>query len=149
MDTIVLLRYLHVIGATVLLGTGVGIAFFMLMAHRTGDPRLIAHVAATVVIADAIFTATAVIAQPVTGVFLANAMGWNLTEGWIVTSHRSVHRDGTVLATRRVDPDANAAPRRKCRPLSRAALHRFTTACFAFGSPAGSRPSRPSWPSSG
>lgn len=86
METIVLLRYLHIIGATVLLGTGAGIAFFMLMAHRTGDPRVIAHVASTVVIADAIFTATAVIAQPVTGLLLAKAMGWKLTEGWIVAS---------------------------------------------------------------
>ena len=59
------LRWLHVIGATVLLGTGAGIAFFMVMAHRTGDPHLIAHTAGTVVIADWIFTATAVAAQPV------------------------------------------------------------------------------------
>lgn len=29
-----LLKYLHVIGATVLLGTGAGIAFFMLLAHH-------------------------------------------------------------------------------------------------------------------
>ena len=34
-----LLRWLYVIGATVLLGTGSGIAFFMWMAHRTGDAR--------------------------------------------------------------------------------------------------------------
>jgi len=26
-------KYLHVLGATVILGTGTGIAFFMLMAH--------------------------------------------------------------------------------------------------------------------
>ena len=39
-----LLRLVHVIGATVLFGTGAGIAFFMVMAHRTGDPKLIAHV---------------------------------------------------------------------------------------------------------
>ena len=57
------LRWMHVIGAAVLLGTGTGIAFFMMMAHRTRDPRLIAHVAGTVVIADMLFTATAVIAQ--------------------------------------------------------------------------------------
>ncbi len=62
-----LLRLLHVIGATVLFGTGAGIAFFMVMAHRTRDPKLIAHVAETVVIADTVFTATAVILQPVTG----------------------------------------------------------------------------------
>ncbi|WP_168597003.1 DUF2269 family protein [Rhizobium sp. SG570] len=32
------LRLAHVVGATVLFGTGAGIAFFMVMAHRTGDP---------------------------------------------------------------------------------------------------------------
>ena len=33
MELLDLLRWLHGIGATVLLGTGAGIAFFMLMAH--------------------------------------------------------------------------------------------------------------------
>jgi uncharacterized membrane protein len=81
-----LLRLLHVIGATVLFGTGAGIAFFMVMAHRTGDPKLIAHVAGTVVIADTIFTATAAILQPVTGYLLAQSIGWSLQEGWIALS---------------------------------------------------------------
>src|SRR5690349_7927347 len=81
-----LVRLVHVIGAAVLFGTGAGIAFFMVMAHRTGDPRLVAHVAGTVVIADFLFTATAVIAQPLTGVGLAMAIGWPLTEGWLVLS---------------------------------------------------------------
>ena len=80
------LRWLHIIGATVLFGTGAGIAFFMLMAQRTGRADLVAHVAGTVVIADTIFTATAVIVQPITGVLLAQAMGWPLSEGWIVLS---------------------------------------------------------------
>ena len=66
MDWIAVLRWLHVIGATVLLGTGAGIAFFMLMAQRTGRAEIVAHVARTVVVADFLFTATAVIAQPVT-----------------------------------------------------------------------------------
>ncbi|HRK17470.1 MAG TPA: DUF2269 domain-containing protein [Hyphomicrobiaceae bacterium] len=80
------LKWLHVLGAAVLFGTGAGIAFFMLVAHRTRDPHLIAHVARSVVIADMVFTATAVIAQPVTGVALAYAAGWRLTESWIVMS---------------------------------------------------------------
>ena len=80
------LRWLHIIGATVLFGTGAGIAFFMLMAQRTGRAELVAHVAGTVVIADTIFTATAVIVQPITGVLLAQAVGWPLSEGWIVLS---------------------------------------------------------------
>ena len=81
-----LLRWLHIIGATVLFGTGAGIAFFMLMAQRTGRADIVAHVAGTVVIADTIFTATAVIVQPVTGMLLAQAVGWPLSEGWIVLS---------------------------------------------------------------
>ncbi|RWM29514.1 DUF2269 domain-containing protein [Mesorhizobium sp.] len=81
-----ILRWLHVIGATVLFGTGAGIAFFLLMAQRTGKPEIVAHVAGTVVIADAIFTATAVVVQPITGALLAREMGWPLSQGWIVLS---------------------------------------------------------------
>ena len=58
-------------GATVILGTGTGIAFFMLMAHRSGDAAFIARTAGLVVLADMIFTATAVILQPITGAALA------------------------------------------------------------------------------
>ena len=81
-----LLKFLHVIGATVLLGTGAGIAFFMLLAHRSGDVAVIAGVARIVVIADYLFTATAVVAQPITGVLLAQTLGYSLTEGWILAS---------------------------------------------------------------
>lgn len=80
------LKFLHVIGATVLLGTGAGIAFFMWMAHRTGDAAVVAGTARIVVIADYVFTATAVVAQPITGVLLAWEVGYAVTEGWIVAS---------------------------------------------------------------
>jgi uncharacterized membrane protein len=86
MEWLDVLRWLHVIGATILLGTGAGIAFFMLMAHRTGDVAIIAHTASTVVIADWLFTATSVVAQPVTGLLLAHEIGWPLSQGWIVLS---------------------------------------------------------------
>lgn len=52
------LKFVHVIGAAVLLGTGAGIAFFMLLAHRDGRPQVVAGVARIVVIADFLFTAT-------------------------------------------------------------------------------------------
>jgi uncharacterized membrane protein len=86
MTTYYLLKWLHVIGAAVLLGTGAGIAFFMLMAHRTGDVRVIAAVARIVVVADYVFTATAVVGQPITGLLLARTVGYSLSEGWIVAS---------------------------------------------------------------
>lgn len=80
------LKYAHVVGAIVLLGTGTGIAFFMLMAHRTGDAAHVALTAGTVVVADTVFTATAVVIQPITGVLLAREAGYALTETWIVGS---------------------------------------------------------------
>lgn len=81
-----LLRFAHVLGATVLLGTGAGIAFFMVLSHRSRDPVLIAHVAGIVVIADTVFTATAAILQPITGTLLAWQLGWSLLEPWLLTS---------------------------------------------------------------
>lgn len=80
------LKYLHVLGGTVLLGTGIGIAYFMLQAHRSGDAAYIARTAGTVVLADFIFTATAVVAQPLTGILLARQLGLPLTEGWLLGS---------------------------------------------------------------
>lgn len=80
------LKFLHIIGATVLLGTGAGIAFFMVMAHRTKDVAVIAGVARIVVIADFVFTATAVVVQPVTGLLLANVQNYPLLSSWIVAS---------------------------------------------------------------
>ena len=80
------LRWAHIIGAAVLLGSGAAIAFFMVMAHRTRNPALIAHTASIVVLADWIFTASAVVVQPITGLLLAQKIGWSFTEAWIVAS---------------------------------------------------------------
>ncbi|TWB34101.1 DUF2269 family protein [Nitrospirillum pindoramense] len=83
MDLYDLVKVAHIIGATVLFGTGAGIAFFMLMAHRTRDAALIAHTAQIVVVADTLFTASAVVAQPLTGGTLAHLAGYPLFSGWI------------------------------------------------------------------
>ena len=85
-DVLVLARWLHVIGACLLLGTGAGIAFFMVLAHRTRQPGLIAQVAGFVVAADFLFTASAVAIQPITGLWLAHLTGWPLTTPWILIS---------------------------------------------------------------
>ncbi len=80
------LLFAHVLGATVLLGTGAGIAFFMVISHLSNDPKLIAHVAGIVVLADTVFTATAAVLQPITGLLLARDVGWPLFEGWVGVS---------------------------------------------------------------
>ena len=77
---------MHVGGATVILGTGSGIAFFMLMAHRSGNAEFIARTAGVVVLADMIFTATAVVLQPITGYLLMRQTGVTFAESWIAVS---------------------------------------------------------------
>lgn len=80
------LKILHVIGATVIFGTGTGIAFFMLMAHLTADATFVARTARVVVIADWLFTATAVTLQPVTGYLLMRQTGVQFGDSWMVAS---------------------------------------------------------------
>ncbi len=81
-----LLKWLHILSSTLLFGTGLGIAFFMWTAHLRGDVRVIAQTARTVVIADALFTAPAVITQLVTGLWLVHRLGLPLELYWLRTA---------------------------------------------------------------
>ena len=80
------LKWIHILSSTLLFGTGLGIAFFMWMAHRRGDAQVIAATARTVVIADACFTAPAVLVQLLTGLLLSAKLGWPLDAFWWRTS---------------------------------------------------------------
>jgi len=85
-DPVLWLRLAHILGAILLFGTGLGTAFFMWRAARTGDVTAIAVTARAVVLADWLFTTPAVIAQPLTGAGLAYLLGYGMTEGWILAS---------------------------------------------------------------
>lgn len=76
------LKAIHILSATLVLGTGLGIAFFLWTAHRTGDARVVAAVARNAVVADAIFTAPGVVGLLVTGAWMAGNLGLPLTRGW-------------------------------------------------------------------
>jgi uncharacterized membrane protein len=133
------LLFVHIIGAAVLLGTGAGIAFFMLMAHRTGDAKIVAAVARIVVIADFLFTASAVVVQPVTGVLLARTIGYPLSSGWIVLSIVLYLVTGAFwlpvvwMQVRMRELARSAARAGAALP---AAYHRLFRVWFAFGFPA-------------
>ncbi len=77
------IKWLHILSSTLVFGTGLGIAFFCWIAHRGGDVRVIAATARTVVIADACFTAPAVITQFATGLWLMHVLGLPYTQLWI------------------------------------------------------------------
>jgi uncharacterized membrane protein len=137
--TYFLLKYIHVIGASVLLGTGAGIAFFMLLGHFTGKPAVVAAIARIVVIADFLFTASAVVVQPVTGVALAWTMGWSLWEGWIALSILLYFFTGAfwlpVVWMQVRMRDLAVAAAASGQPLPDA-YHRLFWWWFAFGFPA-------------
>ncbi len=78
------LKALHILSAILVLGTGLGIAFFLWTAHRTRDPRVVAAVARNVVIADAIFTAPGVVGVFATGWAMAERLGLSLWSGWML-----------------------------------------------------------------
>ena len=139
MSTVYFLHWLHVIGASVLFGTGIGIAFFMVMAHRTRSPAIIAQTAGVVVIADYVFTATAVVLQPLTGVLLAQAVGWSLQQGWIVASTVLYVLTGALwlpvvyMQTRMRDLARRSQAEGSSLPPD---YHRLFRLWFAFGIPA-------------
>lgn len=83
----VALKLLHILSGAVLFGTGAGIAFFMLRAHATRDARAVVAVGRIVVLADMVFTATAVVIQPLSGLGLILLQGWSPFEPWLVIAY--------------------------------------------------------------
>jgi uncharacterized membrane protein len=133
-----LLKYFHLIGATIILGTGLGIAFFMLMAHLSRDTAFVARTAGVVVLADMLFTAMAVIAQPLTGYLLIRETGLSLTEGWVIASLALYGIAGVFwlpvvwMQIKMRDLAARAAATGEPLPQ---AYHRLFRLWFAFGFP--------------
>lgn len=86
MNEYLVVKWLHVLSSTILFGTGLGSAFYMFFASRGRDPRVVYFVARWVVIADWVFTTTAIIVQPATGLWLVHLAGFDWTSAWILWS---------------------------------------------------------------
>lgn len=86
-DLYLWVKALHILSATVLFGTGLGTAFHMWMAHRSGDVRAIATVARNIVIADWLFTTPAIVAQPATGIGLLYLGGIAPLSPWLIATY--------------------------------------------------------------
>jgi uncharacterized membrane protein len=79
-------KWLHILSSTVLFGTGIGTAFFMLMANQSKEIRAIVFATRTVVVADWCFTTPAVIIQPLTGLWLMHLTGVTFSAGWLAAA---------------------------------------------------------------
>ena len=75
-------KLIHILGTVLLFGTGMGTAFFLLMAYRSRDLDAIRVTARHVVIADWLFTAPAVVVQPISGVVLMLLLGYRYDTVW-------------------------------------------------------------------
>lgn len=132
-------KTLHLLSAAILFGAGLGTAWFMWRADRSGE---VAHVAATaraVVLADWIFTAPAVLFQPLSGLWLVHLVGYPLTESWLLWSYLLYALAGACwlpvvwLQIRMRDLAAAAVARGESLPPQ---YHRYLGLWFALGWPA-------------
>ncbi|HYF21315.1 MAG TPA: DUF2269 domain-containing protein [Ramlibacter sp.] len=85
MDYLVL-KWLHILSSTVLFGTGIGSAFYLLVATLGRDARTVAAVSGWVVVADWLFTTTTAVLQPLTGWLLVRTAGMPWNQPWLAWS---------------------------------------------------------------
>lgn len=86
MNTYLVLKWLHIVSSVLMVGTGLGSAFYMFFANRSGSVPAQAVVSRLVVRADWWFTTPTVILQPATGLALAHMAGWPLSTPWLAVS---------------------------------------------------------------
>jgi uncharacterized membrane protein len=82
----VIIKWLHILSSTLLFGTGIGSAWYLLFASISGDARAVAVVSRNVVRADWLFTATTMIIQPATGYYMVHLAGYPPHSKWILWS---------------------------------------------------------------
>jgi uncharacterized membrane protein len=86
MSTYLLVKWIHILSATFLFGTGLGSAFYKWMTDRGGYLPAMAQTNRLVVIADWVFTTPTVIVQPVSGLWLLHLLGIPLDQGWVIVT---------------------------------------------------------------
>lgn len=86
MNTYLILKTLHIISSVLLVGTGLGSAYYLFFANRCGHALVQAEVCRLVVRADWWFTTPTVLIQPLTGLWMAHLAGWPLSTPWLALS---------------------------------------------------------------
>ena len=80
------LKWLHIISSVLLVGTGLGSAFYMFFTNRSGSVQAQAVVTRLVVRADWWFTTPTVFLQPATGLVMAAMAGLPWSTPWLAVS---------------------------------------------------------------
>ena len=86
LNLILALKFVHMIAMAVMFGTWLGIALFMMFAHRMGHTSVVALISVFVVRAEIWVMAGAVLLQPLIGFALALAIGASMSAYWLEVS---------------------------------------------------------------
>jgi uncharacterized membrane protein len=78
------LKLIHVLSSTLLLGTGLGVAVLLFASYKEGHVDFLRTTANHVMIADWLIVAPAVVVQLVTGIWLTSYLGIPFGSAWFV-----------------------------------------------------------------
>ena len=87
MDSYPFLKLIHILSATLMIGTGLGSAFYLFFTYKKLHFESLQNVLKLVIKADLIFTTPSVIIQVVTGIMLSNMLRLTYTNWfWVALS---------------------------------------------------------------
>lgn len=87
MEYYLILKTIHILSSTILFGTGIGIAFFMLRSYFSDNLQQKLYATSNTVFADCCFTLPAAIIQPISGFALIYIAGFNYTDLWLLITY--------------------------------------------------------------
>lgn len=87
MDSYLIIKTVHIVSATILFGTGLGIAHFQFFSHFAEDIAARRFAARMTVRADFAFTLPAVVIQPLSGAWLIWKGGFDWTDYWLAWTY--------------------------------------------------------------
>ena len=77
-------KLIHIVSATILFGTGIGTAYFMLKAYLSENDDAFAVTTRNVVQADWLFTTPAIVVQLASGIWLTRELGIEYSSAWFI-----------------------------------------------------------------
>jgi uncharacterized membrane protein len=86
MNAYLVIKWVHILSSVLMVGTGLGSAFYMFFTNRSGSVAAQAVVTRLVVRADWWFTTPTVILQPLSGIAMMQLAGWPLSSPWLMSS---------------------------------------------------------------
>ena len=81
-----LVKWIHILSSVLLVGIGLGSAFYKYMTDRSRDINAIAVTNKNVVLADWLFTTPTIVIQPLTGFIMVWISGYTLSSSWLIAS---------------------------------------------------------------